>query len=94
MTNKELFKQRFEKLYEGKRLLAIQLNGFTHAVFYDDKAEGEPVGKYSVDHYSGCMGDTEAKSYGYNSEAVKQLFSGFANYEYQGNAEEIVYVRP
>ena len=96
MTNKDLFKQRFEKLYPGKRLLAIQLDGFTHSVYYDDlKGKEKPIkGKCHKDIYTGCMGQVEANSYGMNSTAVNKLFEGYPNYAYQNNAKEIVYIRP
>ena len=96
MTDKQIFKQRFEENYKGKRLLAIQLNGFTHTVFYDNKKKGEKVEKenISIDRYSGCMGQTEANGYGMNNTAVSKLFEGYPNYAYQNNAKEIVYVKP
>ena len=93
-NDKKIFLDRFTTLYKGKRLLAIQLNGFTHAVFYDDKSAGAPVGAYSVDHYSGCMSHDEAQSYGYNNAAVTLLFAGYPNAYYQNNAIELVYVDP
>lgn len=94
MTDKQILKERFERLYKGKRLLAIQLNGFTHAVFYDEKEEGAPVDDYKVDHYSGCMSGEESRGYGMNDDKVVALFIGYPNYQYQNNAQEIVYVMP
>lgn len=94
MTDKQVFEERFKKLYKGKRLLAIQLNGFTHTVFYDDKKAGEPVDNYMVDHFTSCMTSDEARYYEMNGDAVVDLFYGYPNYQYQNNAQEIVYVMP
>jgi len=94
MTDKQIFKQRFEENYKGKRLLAIQLDGFSHKVIYDEKEKGAPVCGVKVDYYSGCMGQAEAESYGYNSATAIKMFEGYPNYVYQNNAKEIVYVKP
>lgn len=96
MTTKEIFKQRFEKIYKGHRLLAIQLDGFTHRVIYDElEGNANPVkGKCHADTYSSCMSNEEARSYGMNNEKVCELFAGYGNSAYQNNAQEIIYVMP
>ena len=96
MTDRQVFKERFEKLYPGKRLLAIQLDGFTHSVYYDDlKGKEKPIkGKCHKDEYSSCMSQGEAQMYKMNNDAVVKLFEGYPNYAYQNKAIEIVYVNP
>lgn len=91
---KKELKARFSKLFPDKRLLAIQLNGFTHTVFYDEKSPRAKVTNYSSMHYSSCMSNEEARGYGMNSDKLVVLFAGVPNYSYQNNAEEIIYVRP
>ena len=91
MQKREVFKERFEKLFpKNVRLLAIQLDGFTHCVVYDT-GSGTQIRK---ELYSSNVGEEEAKMYKMNSERVKELFKGFSNYMFQNQAEEIVYVYP
>jgi hypothetical protein len=40
------------------------------------------------------MGMSEARSYGFNDDAVVKFFEGFPNYAYQGRPIESVYVMP
>jgi hypothetical protein len=91
MELKELFKKRFEKLYKGNRLLAIQLDGFTHCVIFDDGKSHSQVHKEA---YSSFIGKEEAQMYGLNNERTSELFKGVSNSTYQNNATEIVYVLP
>ena len=91
MELKEMFKERFEKLYKGNRLLAIQLDGFTHAVVFDNGKSGSQVHKEA---YSSFVGKEEAKMYGLNNDRTSELFKGVSNSTYQNNATEIVYVLP
>lgn len=44
MTQKEKLAARFQKNYkdQGLRLLAIQLNGFSHKVFFDRGSKRDP----------------------------------------------------
>lgn len=99
MTKAEIkkeFKERWNRLFPGKRLLAVQLNGFTHSIFYDEKSPRAKVVKGECKQlvYSGCMSNGEAKSYGMNEDNVVEFFKGYPNYQYQNNAIEIVYVMP
>ena len=82
-NNRQEFQARFKELYPKKRLLAIQLNGFNHAVFFDDKDSGITVERYSP--YSEVTGQTQQS---------KMLFEGYPTYAYQGQPKEIVYVHP
>lgn len=78
-------KKKFKLLYPNKRLLAIQLNGFSHKVFYD---EGTAESHVQTDEFSGCMPEGNWKI-----EATK-LFNGIGHNSYQGNAKEYVYINP
>lgn len=80
--SKKLFQKRFKELYPKKRLLAIQLNGFSHRVFYDDGKKNNDI---QIEEYSAYTG---------NNGLVKELFKGFGHTFYQNNAEEIIYVMP
>ena len=93
---KKEFKERWNKLFPNKRLLAVQLNGFTHSIFYDEKSPRAKVVKGECKQlvYSDCMSMGEARSYGMNEENVVAFFKGYPNCQYQGNAIEIVYVMP
>ncbi len=85
-TDKELFLRRFNDLYKGKRLLAVQLNGFSHSVFMDDGVLTSMIETERVN----CA--PEQRGNGTNTSEAKSLFKGFANYQYQNNAIEYVYV--
>jgi hypothetical protein len=93
---KKLFKERWKELFPGKRLLCVQLNGFTHDIYYDERSPRAAVIKGGCKRlsYSDCMGMSEARSYGFNDDAVVKFFEGFPNYAYQGRPIEIVYVMP
>lgn len=93
---KKEFKERWNKLFPNKRLLAVQLNGFTHSIFYDEKSPRAKVVKGECKQlvYSGGMSNAEARGYGMNEDKVVEFFAGYPNYQYQNNAIEIVYVMP
>ena len=85
MTEKELLKSRFEKLYPNKRLLAIQLNGFTHTIFYDNGKAGEKV---QVARYTNYAPEDKTLL------PLGEMFAGYPNINYQSKSKEIVYVDP
>ena len=82
---KAKLKKRFKQVYPKQRILAIQLNGFSHKVFYD---AGTKESKVKCDEFSGCMPE------GNWSSGVCFLFDGIGHNQYQNNAQEIVYVLP
>ena len=84
MSNK-LLKDRFEKLYPNKRLLAIQLNGFNHTIYYDN---GNAKDKIEIARYSNYAPEIK------DLIPLGEMFEGYANNKYQGNPKEIVYVKP
>ena len=89
MTKTEMkkdFKERFEQIY-GKelRLLAIQLDGFSHRVIYD---EGTKQSKIQSDEYSHYAPEIK-----FPSKAAR-LFENYGHIQFQNNAQELLYVRP
>lgn len=82
---KKDLRELFKKLYPKKRLLAIQLNGFSHKVFYDDgnRSSGVQVDEYSA--YTTC---------GRETSQVAELLSNIPHHAYQGNPKEILYLTP
>ena len=93
---KKEFKKRWAELFPGKRLLAVQLNGFTHSIFYDEKSARAKVVKGEVSQmtYSDYISKAEAIMFDMNFKEVTEFFKDFPNAQYQHNALEIVYVRP
>lgn len=86
---KKIFKDRFNLYFKGCKLAAVQLDGFTHKIFYvnADGKRGRLV-------YSGCMSQQEARGYGWNDARAVCFFAGFYNADFQGNAVELVYMKP
>lgn len=84
-TLKKTLKQRFKELYPGKRLLAIQLNGFSHRVFFDSKTSASNI---ECQDYSGCMPE------GHWPASAILLFEGIGHAGYQNNAKELLYILP
>lgn len=84
MTKTQL-KTRFKKLYPKKRLLAVQLDGFTHAVVYDDGTKESAVRRDSFSH---CMPE------GNWSAPARAFFAGIGNAGYQNNAREVIFILP
>jgi uncharacterized protein (UPF0276 family) len=78
-----LLKTRFDKLYPGKRLLAIHLNGFSHSLFFDN---GSADNEILIDRYSACMPEG---SWSYEATI---LFAGVGHINYQNAPLEIVFV--
>lgn len=75
-------KERFEKVFKGKRLLAIHLDGFSHTVIFDS---GNKDSAIEQEYYSGYI---------HNSEDIEYVFQGIGHLSYQNNAKEIIYVYP
>jgi len=82
---KKLLKKRFKTSFPGKRLLAIQLDGFSHRVIYDGGRASDPVQKKE---FSGCMPE------GNFDNGARYLFEGIGHNQYQNNAKEIIYILP
>jgi hypothetical protein len=90
MTNKQYFKTRFNELFPELRLLAIQLNGFSHKAYFDNGNKQSGIQSYEFSNY---LSVSEIDNHSTNDK-FKSLFSGFSHYSYQKNAVEIVYITP
>lgn len=90
----KILKKRFNEIYKGSTLYAVQLNGFSHTVFYKDKDN-----KKHIDTFSAYSPEQKCETYlaqggiyrSFNDEKAEALLSPYAHYEYQGNAKEIVF---
>lgn len=84
-NNRQELQARFKELYPKKRLLAIQLNGFNHTVFFDN---GKATDSIEVERYSPyTVMDKQTQN-------TEKLFLGFSCYVYKGNPIEYVYKKP
>jgi hypothetical protein len=88
-TMKDTVSSLFSKVYQGKRLLAVQLNGFNHTIFYDT---GNSDSKIMIERYSAYtdMGFKKAKEF-FNTLSE---FETVYHEAYKRNPLEIVYVHP
>lgn len=91
--------ESFGERYPGRRLVALQLDGFSHTVVSDD---GTKEGPLWFDDVSFCMGEQEELSYCPEGKrerlkAARAFLTdiGYTGHsQYQGNALEIVFVQP
>lgn len=91
---KKEFKETFSRIYKGCELYAIQLNGFTHTIYYKDANK-----KKHVAVYSGCAPEQYEAETEYsdgvfrsmNTDKSKMLFLRHGHHQYQHNAKELVF---
>lgn len=92
--------KRFQERFPGKRLLCIQLDGFSHRIIYDDVPKTPKA--HSID-VSFCMSDAEELHYARSSEEAERIKAARSflrsigldvHYPYQNNPKEIIYVMP
>jgi hypothetical protein len=84
MTKPEMLK-KFKELYPKKRLLSVQLDGFTHRVVFDG---GSRASEVKFDYFSHCMPE------GAWSTQASKFFKDIPNSIYQNNAQEYIFVLP
>lgn len=77
---KHALEVRFKKHFPNKRLLAVQLNGFSHKAYYDSGTAASKIECYEYSHYTHNDNDN--------------MFTGIGHYSYQNNATEILYLKP
>jgi len=83
--NKTKLKVKFKNIYpKGTRLLAVQLDGFSHRVVFDT-GKGSSI---QFDSFSHCMPE------GNWSKKATTFFSDIPNYTYQNNSKEIIFIHP
>lgn len=81
---KDALEARFNEIFKGnERLLAIQLNGFSHSVIYDF---GEKTSQIIKDEFSHYTDGATHKLY--------KIFDDVSHYQYQNNAKELIYIEP
>jgi hypothetical protein len=91
---KKELKEKFDSLFIGYRLLAIQLNGFTHSIIFDDGNADSDIIRLS---YSGYMGSVEKRLMGIkfdDERKLEKLFDGIGHHQYQNNSKELLYIHP
>lgn len=91
LQDKRILKKRIQDYLSEKgknrRVLAVQLNGFTHTIFFDTNKKGSKSapGSIHILTYSDFMNNDLA-------EDLKTVFAGYPNYAYQNSAIEFVYI--
>lgn len=100
-AERERLESLFHQKFPGKRLLALQLDGFSHRVIYDDVPRTPKAHAIDV---SFCMGPIEelehAKAAGKDVrlQRLAREFLAEAGYSghcfYQGNPTEVILVDP
>jgi hypothetical protein len=91
---KKELKEKFDSLFSGYRLLAIQLNGFSHSAIVDKGNASSRIERWEFTNY---MGTAEKIAYGENMDMDKKLsilFDGYGHLSYQHNAKELLYINP
>lgn len=91
---KKEFEKKFYELFDGYRLLAIQLNGFSHSAIVD---KGDSSSRIERWEYTSYMNDWEKVALNQNmnhDRKLKALFDGFSHYEYKQSPKEIIYIYP
>jgi hypothetical protein len=85
MELKNTIKERFEKEFANKRLLAVHLDGFSHSVIFDSGSSDDSIEQLNYSLYT-SMSDSDDK--------LKVIFEGVSHYSYKHNATELLYVSP
>ena len=91
---KKNLKERFNEIYKDCTLYAIQLNGFSHKVFYKDaenKKHIDTFSAYSPEQKNETQLSQDSIYRSFNDKKAQALLSFCPHYEYQGNATEIVF---
>ena len=90
--------ERFKRLYKGCKLYCVQLDGFSHAVYYKD-ADGvrhhDGYTAYAPEQYEDdrerYTRDGKMVMFSWNKDRTKAFFLGYPHYSFQHNAQEIIY---
>lgn len=81
---KDALKSRFNEVFKGnERLLAIQLNGFSHRVVYDFGKKTSQIIKDEFSHYTDGA-----------THKLYKIFDGIGHCTYKHNAKELIYIQP
>lgn len=80
---KEFLQEQFNQVFGDKyRLLAVHLDGFSHAVIYDEGTKDSPIHR------------KHSSAYTIIDEQAFEMLGQIPHHSYQGNAQEIVYLTP
>lgn len=80
---KQFLQEQFDQVFGEKyRLLAVQLDGFSHAVIYDEGTKDSPIHRKS------------SSAYTIIDEQAFEMLGQIPHYKYQNNAQEIIYITP
>lgn len=83
---KREMKKAFKDIFQGKRLLAVQLNGFNHNIFYDS---GKTDSEVEIARYS-LYTDMESSK----AKAFFETLNLNHHIGFKHNAKEILFVSP
>jgi hypothetical protein len=83
--HQKVFLDRFERLYPGKRLLEVRLDGFSHSIAFDGGSSSDEV---KIVRYSNFAPEIRGIT------TLSSMFEGYPNGVYQNNAKSILYVEP
>ena len=80
---KEFLQEQFNQVFGDKyRLLAVHLDGFSHAVIYDEGTKESPIHR------------KHSSAYTIIDEQAFEMLGQISHHSYQGNAQEIIYLTP
>ena len=80
---------RFAELYPEHRILAVQLNGFDHKVYFDAGSKDSSI---KVEYHSPHLSTYERT--GLYTDRAKELLEVYPTYAYHGKPEEIIFILP
>lgn len=81
---KDALKSRFNEVFKGnERLLAIQLDGFSHRLLYDFGDKTSQIMGESFSHYTSKQ-----------THKLYKIFEGIEHSTYKHNAKELIYIQP
>lgn len=83
--DKTKLEKRFKNIFNDKRLLAVQLNGFSHRLVIDSGSKASQVEYIEFSH---CMPEGN-----WNHKAM-EFFKDIPNYNYQNNPKEHLFIHP
>lgn len=94
---KDALKSRFNETFKGnERLLAIQLDGFSHHIVYDFGDKTSQIQRVEFSNYVSkqefLFNRPQISEELYNK--LKTIFESIGHQTYQNNAKELIYVRP
>lgn len=86
---KREIKKAFKELYPEHRILAVQLDGFSHKVYFDAGSKDTPV---QVEYYSPHLSTYERSRL--DTDRARALLEAYPTYAFKGNAQEILFLTP